>query len=106
MQQAAEKGLKAFILARGGDLRRTHDLDALLDVASSFDPELERHRGVCERVTLYYIQERYPGEHRYLPSAGEFRRNAEGIEGLLVHLKESAATSRQSGTRQDDAPRE
>lgn len=94
MQQAAEKALKAFLLARSGDLRRTHDLDDLLDLAARLEPELERHRPVCERVTLYYVHERYPGEHRYLPGPEEFHRNAEAVEALLADLRYRAPHSR------------
>jgi HEPN domain-containing protein len=60
LQQSLEKYLKAFLLSRGWKLRRTHELDALLDTACSFDEALERFRDLCERVSGYYLAERYP----------------------------------------------
>jgi hypothetical protein len=48
---------------------------------------MERHRPVCERVTLYYIAERYPGEGRYAPSAEQFARDAEGVVALLRDIR-------------------
>jgi hypothetical protein len=41
-------------------LQRTHELDTLLDVASRFEPELEAYQELCERVSGYYILDRYP----------------------------------------------
>jgi len=35
-------------------------LDTLLDFAVEFNPALEEHRGLCERITNYYYTERYP----------------------------------------------
>lgn len=60
LQQAIEKFLKAFLLTKGWELRRIHDLEALLDDAVIYNPELERFRVICERITKYYVIERYP----------------------------------------------
>lgn len=60
LQQAVEKFLKAFLLARGSQIRRIHNLDALLDDAVQYDGSLEEFRGACQRITAYYVVERYP----------------------------------------------
>jgi HEPN domain-containing protein len=60
LQQALEKSLKAFLLHHGWSLRRIHDLKALLDEAVQYAPDLEGYRSLCERVTTYYLIERYP----------------------------------------------
>jgi HEPN domain-containing protein len=60
LQQAVEKYLKAFLLSRGWRLRRTHNLDALLDEAIVHDASLEDFRGVCQKTTAFYFVERYP----------------------------------------------
>ncbi len=44
LQQAVEKCLKAFLLSKGWDLERTHDLEALLNEALTHDPSLEQYR--------------------------------------------------------------
>ena len=61
LQQAVEKYLKGFLLARGWSLRRTHDVSALLTEAVRYDRRLERFRALCREVAGYYIIERYPG---------------------------------------------
>ncbi len=60
LQQALEKYLKAFLLQHGWKLRKIHELDALLDEAAKYKPELENFRDLCERVSAYYFVERYP----------------------------------------------
>jgi len=60
LQQSLEKYLKAFLLQEGWKLRKIHELDALLDEAVKFNPELENFRDLCERVSSYYLAERYP----------------------------------------------
>jgi HEPN domain-containing protein len=60
LQQAVEKYLKGFLLARGWTLRRTHDVSTLLAQAVRYDRRLERFRALCRQVASYYIVERYP----------------------------------------------
>jgi len=59
-QQSLEKYLKAFLLEKGWKLRKIHELDALLDVAVRYNPNLKTFRDLCERVSGYYYTERYP----------------------------------------------
>lgn len=60
LQQALEKYLKGFLVAHGWQLRKIHALHALLDDAVRYRPEIDRFRGFCERVSGYYVLERYP----------------------------------------------
>ena len=60
LQQCLEKYLKAYLLRHGWTLQRTHELDTLLDVACRFEPELEAYQELCERVSGYYLVDRYP----------------------------------------------
>ncbi len=60
LQQAVEKFLKAFLLSKGWRLQRIHDLEALLNSALVYDPSLESFREACQRITDFYIVERYP----------------------------------------------
>jgi HEPN domain-containing protein len=60
LQQAVEKFLKAFLLSKGWELQRIHDLEALLNVALKHDPTLEPHRSICQKITGFYLVERYP----------------------------------------------
>ncbi len=60
LQQAVEKFLKAFLLSRGWQLRRIHNLDALLDDAITYDVSFEEFRAICQKITVFYFVERYP----------------------------------------------
>lgn len=59
-QQAAEKMLKAFLVWKGHDLPRTHDLVALLTQCVAIDPSLADLENDCRKLTYYAIGSRYP----------------------------------------------
>ena len=71
-QQAAEKFLKAYLVHRGVEIKRTHDLVALLSVAVEFDRSLGELEQVCRRLTHYAISARYPDD-LYEPSEDDGR---------------------------------
>jgi HEPN domain-containing protein len=60
LQQAVEKYLKGYLLSQGWELQRIHNLEALLNEAIRFEPEMERFRELCEEATDFYTLERYP----------------------------------------------
>ncbi|HHT9134080.1 MAG TPA: HEPN domain-containing protein [Candidatus Avalokitesvara rifleensis] len=60
LQQSLEKYLKAFLLQQGWKLRKIHELDALLDDALKYNPDLEKFRDLSERISGYYLVDRYP----------------------------------------------
>ncbi len=60
LQQAAEKYLKAFIIAYDLDLRKIHNLPALLLLCAEKDETLLALKGDCDLLTDYYIEPRYP----------------------------------------------
>jgi len=60
LQQSLEKYLKAFLLQHGWKLRKIHALHDLLNDATAYNPDLEKFRKLCERVSGYYFVERYP----------------------------------------------
>ena len=60
LTQSLEKYLKVFIIKRNWNLRKIHELDALLDEASKYQQDLETIRDLCEPVSGYYFAERYP----------------------------------------------
>src|SRR3990172_12509430 len=59
-QQAAEKFLKAYIVAKELEFARLHDLPRLLKICAEDDPAFEDLREDCEYLTTYYIETRYP----------------------------------------------
>lgn len=60
LQQSLEKYLKSFLLEKGWKLKKIHELDALLDEAVRYTPDIESFRDLCERVSGYYLTDRYP----------------------------------------------
>jgi HEPN domain-containing protein len=60
IQQMLEKYMKGFLLSKGWKLKRTHDLEELLDVMVEFDPSFEEFRELSQKATAFYFLERYP----------------------------------------------
>lgn len=60
IQQMLEKYIKGFLLSKGWKLKRTHDLEELLDEMVKFDSSFEEFREISQKVTAFYFLERYP----------------------------------------------
>ena len=93
LQQAVEKGLKGFLLARGWRLRRIHDLEVLLNDAARYNPGLERYRLLCQQVATYYIVERYPTLEES-PSLAEVQEAYVQAKTLVRNLRARSARGR------------
>lgn len=87
LQQALEKFLKAFLLSKGWHLRRTHNLDALLDDAVGYDSFLGRVQGVCQRITAFYFVERYPLVIEGGVTEEDVRVSLEQVAALVERLR-------------------
>lgn len=59
-QQAAEKYLKALLVAVGVEPPRTHDLGVLRELASDKFPEIAELQDACEYLTPFAVQTCYP----------------------------------------------
>jgi HEPN domain-containing protein len=59
-QQAAEKSLKALLVARGEVPPRTHDLTGLLTRALVYEPSLASLAADATMLTAYAVEVRYP----------------------------------------------
>ena len=60
LQQAAEKHLKGYLLSRGWQLKKTHDLRDLIDRAIEYDAGFGEYIGMARLLTAMYIEDRYP----------------------------------------------
>jgi HEPN domain-containing protein len=60
LQQAVEKYLKAYLLAKGWTLRKVHDLEVLMNEAASHMPNSRQFSKACRKISGYYLAERYP----------------------------------------------
>jgi HEPN domain-containing protein len=90
LQQAVEKFLKAFLLSHGWQLRRIHNLDALLDEAVTYDASLEEFRSVCQKISIFYFVERYPFVVETGVTEEDVRTSLEGVTGLVKKLRAKA----------------
>lgn len=61
-QQAAEKYLKAFLIASGEAPPRTHDVDVLVEMCAAVDPAFEQLQPQVEGLTEFAVIFRYPEE--------------------------------------------
>jgi HEPN domain-containing protein len=88
LQQAVEKFLKAFLLSRGWQLRRIHNLEALLDDTITHDASLENFRSVCQKITAFYFVERYPFVVETTMTEEDIRSSLEQVKNLVEKLRE------------------
>jgi len=58
--QAAEKYLKAYIVAHDLNFRKLHDLPLLLRICTAHDPAADCLRAACEFLSAFYVETRYP----------------------------------------------
>jgi HEPN domain-containing protein len=61
-QQCAEKYLKAILQEQNISFGKTHNLTVLLDLITPRDPAWELMRPNLERLNVFAVQVRYPGE--------------------------------------------
>jgi len=59
-QQAAEKYLKAYIVAFDLEFKKIHDLATLLKICEKKDPSFSRLSENCRYLQKFYIETRYP----------------------------------------------
>ena len=119
-QQAVEKALKAFLLARGERSLRGHSVLELLDRCVAFDASFARFRQDCRVLDRHYIPTRYPDalpegtphEAFGAEDADDAIRRAEGILKAVadslglsspVPPVQSATDSEESGALAEDA---
>ena len=59
-QQCAEKYLKAYLVYCGIEFEKIHDLLELARLASKKDKDFEQIFDICEKLTYYAVDVRYP----------------------------------------------
>lgn len=61
LHEAVERYLKGFLISRGWDLRKVHDLTFLNDEAKSLDSGFKAFDDLCESLTEQFWAQHYPG---------------------------------------------
>jgi HEPN domain-containing protein len=59
-QQSAEKIFKAYTLAKGHPLVKTHDLIQLINQCKQHSPDFDNYTKFCSKLTSYVSVSRYP----------------------------------------------
>ncbi|MFA0758202.1 MAG: hypothetical protein PVTTEEND_000300 [Candidatus Fervidibacter sp.] len=88
LQQAVEKALKAFLLAQGWQLERTHDLPYLLQRAMVYLPALSAYQELCRRANQF-LGARYPGVLSPAPTTEELNEWLTQAQQLLTLVAEA-----------------
>jgi HEPN domain-containing protein len=85
-QQAAEKFLKAFILANNSDIPRTHNIEFLLEMCKKIDQDFSSIEP--GNLTDYGVEMRYPGDF-IEPTLQEIGSLVEIVQSIkeLTHKK-------------------
>ena len=86
LQQSPGKYLKADLLARGWTLTRTHRLPRLLAEAVAHDAGLAAYRDLCDRITDWYMADRYPDAEETPPTEADVRADLAKARALIVAL--------------------
>jgi HEPN domain-containing protein len=93
LQQSIEKALKAFLLSKGWTLKKIHDLEALLDNTVKFEPSFEKFRSLAQKVTGYYLVERYPGFEEG-PTSEELETDFQKAKTLMKEIQKKVKNPR------------
>ena len=88
LQQAAEKYLKGYLLGKGWDLKRTHDLEVLLNEAMTHDNRFRYYLDACTMVREFYVEERYPFIGSPPPARTEFETAVDTIREMTTLILE------------------
>ncbi len=82
-QQAAEKAMKAVLIARGIPFRYVHDLAELLTLLENHGIELPETVRMAASLTDYSVEARYPGPFEPV-TEDEFREALSLAEGVVA----------------------
>ncbi|HET6453565.1 MAG TPA: HEPN domain-containing protein [Armatimonadota bacterium] len=81
-QQAAEKYLKAYLVAKGIEFPLTHNLSKLLELCATVDPSFRSMESIAEPLTPYAVEMRYDSD--FWPDVGV----AEEAKAAAVTVKQ------------------
>jgi len=90
LQQAAEKYLKGFLLGKGWPLKRTHDLEILLNEAMTHDSRFQSYLDACIMAREFYVEERYPFIDSPPPPRHELETAIDAIREMVALILDQA----------------
>lgn len=88
LQEAMERLLKGYLIARGWKLVKTHDLVELLLTAEAFDPGFGRFKRLATDLTEDFFAQHYPGKD--LTDVGaQYETNRRELEAVITVIRVS-----------------
>lgn len=88
LQQAVEKYTKAFLILKGWELRKIHDLETLFEEALKHDSYFEKYLEFGRKLTRYYQEGRYPPMLENEPAEGKVRELLKIAEALIAKIEQ------------------
>ena len=85
-QQAAEKYIKAYLVARNKEFPKTHDLQKLLKICLNLNPRFEEIFAIAFRLSDFGVDTRYPDgfDDLILSDAQQAYKNAITIKEFIL----------------------
>lgn len=85
LQEAVERYLKGFLIAKGWRLAKIHDLVTLAAQAATYDPRFDSYRAFAQELTDDFFAQHYPGADWQLIGQNyeDLRRQAGEIVSLI-----------------------
>ena len=88
-----EKYLKGYLIYHGWKLKKTHDLTRLVADLASYDRSFEPHFDRLQRISEYYLEERYPPLPSASPSVEEMEASLHVVEQLAQHIERNVGAA-------------
>ncbi len=88
IHQAVEKYLKGFLIFKGWELKKIHDIELLITEVISFDVGFQKYLDFGRKLTTFYYEERYPPGPISSYSREEVGEMLETTEEIVNRLKE------------------
>ncbi|MBI4672831.1 MAG: HEPN domain-containing protein [Chloroflexi bacterium] len=88
-QQAGEKAVKRYLVFYEIEFQKTHDIEALIELAVDVDPTWEDWLRIGNRLTPYASQYRYPDLTADVPTKAEYEyayQNATALYNFVLSL--------------------
>lgn len=91
-QQAAEKSLKAYLVSKGVNSPRIHDLVALNQLCLKQDKEFKNLEEACNIISPYYLSTRYPDVAQFEEFSEDQTKNViDQAEKIVTFVKEKVS---------------
>lgn len=91
-QQAAEKALRAYLISKEKNIKKIHDLRAILESCIKIDRSFEHLRNECATLNAYYAPTRYPDIIEFIHFTEAKAEEAYILAGSIVEFVKNKLT--------------